>query len=305
MEEQWIKESKDSEPRKIRPDDLLPPPQIKDFVLVDWLIFGMGVLADEELHLDTRKKLNKEKVTLLLENKLFSNKLQAIRESIGAIDLDPFSDIRETFVEVKDDEEVLISESVFLSENPKAKTVLKKEIGNIREQYGLSPNFNDWLQYFILYKKTPPWTPEYNWDLLLQVVQNQSEGTRVPLNSQEKAYLRKRLRQVLGLGIGRPPKEYEKLFTAFNKLLQESKNSQHISRTLLPMIEILKLKDEEVEYPDQDGVYRPQKRTYQDLAIDITEGEEMSEKEEKKLAQNLRKRKQRLHDRISNKKHKK
>jgi len=300
MEEQWIKESKDSEPRKIRPDDLLPPPQInKDFALFDWVSFCLTYIADMENGLGVRKTWNQEKVAFLLEKKDFQKRIERIRKDIGIDDLEPISDIKEYFVEVEDDKEIMISDSYFLWSNEEKKGKIADEISSIRKEYNLSPNFIEWLQYYILYAKVPEWVPEYNLSLLKNVMENPEEVILIPLNKQEKVYLRARLRKVLGIGPkGKPPRKYGKIFQALENLLSKSVGKERTSHTLIETLRILESKKEnEQSYLEASVAFLNKK----DEEIEQENpGDIVMSGDERKLAQNLRKRKQRLNRKYRN-----
>ncbi len=250
----------------------------------------------EKKYFGTRKKLNEELLKYVELDKDFSQKIKKLRKKYNIPELNQQEDIISFPVGDKHIE----AESGWLSsQDKKTKKAIESDIHSIVKEYNLSENFFDWIEFYILYNKQPPWSPFYNWELPLQIGKDFNELERIPLTTQEKRYIKSFFRRILGIK-RRPPKEKIKAYRKICQVLEKApKNKRRPFRTLETALKTLGRGKLTEYYEPSEGIRGEDKllkKTYDTLAIEIDEEGKYFGKE-KQLSQRLRKQHQRLKER--------
>ncbi len=272
--------------------------------------------ADTEFF-KTRKKINEEMAFLIDLNESFALNLEEIRKYFKIPELEPEDDIELTSKN-NDEDEALFSKSEYLDSyiTKQKKKKIKKGIKWLLEQYNLPFNFEEWVQYYILYKQKPAWVPKYNWELLHQIIDDKSEALRIPLTTDEKKYIKQMFRKIFSMETGRPNKKLKKTYNKLLIELQKSKNKIRQSRTLENVPDILDKKnktDFTHKINEKTGNITRRAQEYRDIARQIVNkkiskmndkelnqlGEDWEFDEEDRITRNLRKQKERLAKRIT------
>lgn len=249
--------------------------------------------ADKEFF-DTRKELNDEKITYLNLDKNLKNDVKAIRDKLNIPKLAPNEDIF-TFEET---EHSIGADSNWLfRSSPHSQNVFENEIDKLLEKYLLPKNFHDWLQFYILYNRKPPWKPLYNWDLLEQIIKDIDEPQRIPLTTKEKEFARWVFRYITKSKSGRPRKELRKAYNELLEALSKGKNSTRRARVLKQAIKTFDKGKIEKYFDPVKGKDVVEKPTYKKLAVKINI--DATDLERDRLATTLRKQNQRLKKRMS------
>ena len=196
-----------------------------------------------------------------------------------------------------DDEEICFAKSKYLGYdlNETERKKFSKNIYALIKKYKLPKNFYDWLQFYILYSKEPPWKPLYNFDLVGQIIDKPSEAIRIPLTTEEKRYIKRKVRELFNINEGRPSKEIinkHKKYKALCSLLDKSKNVRRKYRSLDIAIKTFKLKKEKMSHYEKNGQPIQILKNYNTVVDEIYPNN--FESEQKKLAARLRKQKERF-----------
>lgn len=270
----------------------------------------------------TRIKLNHELLFYLTENSDFKDKLAALRKKYRIPSTEnkentsarnPITSASESItddagnesfftVSEQTEEENLYPEedldgrdkSVHLGElSDKEQSSFNADINAILASYKLPKNFYDWVQYYVLYNKQPPWGWEvsFNLELLQQIESDNLEAMRIGLTSEEKKYIRGQYRKLFGMKEGRPPKWLKENYEQLNNLLKKSKNTQREFRSLGVAKKILLEKKKKISFFENDKE-KTEKMKYADIAGELFGLEDMEK--EKQQIQNLRKTVERL-----------
>lgn len=133
-----------------------------------------------------RANFNKELAESSSYKQGFIKDLSELRANLPK--LDPDEDLIMTSMNY-DDEEICFAKSEYLDcgLNETERKKFSKNIYALIKKYKFPKNFYDWLQFYILYSKEPPWKPLYNFDLVEQIIDNPSEAIRIPLTTVEKS----------------------------------------------------------------------------------------------------------------------
>lgn len=247
--------------------------------------------ADENFF-GTRKALNIEVVTYLHKSEEFANDLKSVREKLNIPLLLPERDV----VEYEATQWDIEAYSAWLSANKKIRA-FERELDQLFTKYILPKNFHDWLEWYILYRTKPPWTPNYNWDMLEQILKDKNETKRIPLTTKEKKFARWQFRYLTKSKKGRPSKKYANAYQELLQALAQSKNTARRSRTLNQAIKTIKKGTVETYYDPVEEKIISERPTYKKLAVKIKK--DASEQERDKLASTLRKQNQRVKARMS------
>jgi len=248
--------------------------------------------ADKEFF-DTRKALNEEAVTYLNIEENLKNDVREIRKRLKIPKLNPRDDI---FTFDASEHSIEADSEWLFRRSSQSQEEFLSEVEQLMKKYSLPKNFYDWLQFYILYDKEPPWKPLYNWDLLEQIMKDTNESERIPLTTKEKKFVRWAFRYITKSKSGRPKKEYQKAYGELLEALSKSKNSTRRSRVLRQAIETLDKGEIEKYYDPVEGKNVIERPTYKKLAVKIDM--DASNKERDRLAATLRKQNERLKKRM-------
>lgn len=233
----------------------------------------------------TRKALSQEQLVYLKDDVEFKNEVKYIKKKLKVPKLYPDKDV-ESF----EYENYIDAESFWLRTQDKSiQDEFEKRINNLLNNYGLPIGFYDWMQYLVLYGE-PPWVPNYNPELLNDIMNNPEELQRTPLTTQEKRYIRKIVKENLNIK-GRPTKKVQQLYKSFLLALAQSKNTKRRFRSLKTAVKTTNLGKEITEYNSIENVNITRKITSLDLATTIFNDVTGSK------SQVVRKQKQRLKER--------
>lgn len=240
-----VSEKEFNEQENINTDNILP----KEFAEL--------LRYEADKNFGPRASFNKEFAELSSYKQGFIKDLLDLRVNLPK--LDPDDDLIMSSMNY-DDEEICFAKSKYLEcdLNETERKKFSKNIYALIKKYKLPKNFYDWLQFYILYSKEPPWKPLYNFDLVEQIIDNPSEAIRIPLTTVEKKYIKRKSRELLNIKEGRPPKEVsdkQKQYKALCSLLDKSKNINRKYRSLDNAIKVFKLKKEKMSYYDEN--YQP------------------------------------------------
>ena len=233
----------------------------------------------------TRKELNQEQLAYLKDDVEFKKEVKDIKKNIKVPKLYPDKDV-ESF----EYENYIDAESFWLRNQDKSiQDEFEKRIKSLLNSYGLPIGFYDWLQYLVLYGE-PPWIPNYNLELLNDIMNNPEELQRIPLTTQEKRYVRKIAKDNLNIK-GRPTKKIQQFYKSLLLAIAQSKNTKRRFRSLKTAVKTTKLGEEVSEYDSIENKKITRKITSLDLATIIFKDTTGSK------SQVVRKQKQRLKDR--------
>ncbi len=296
-------------------------------LMVEFLQIMAQAVADKE-YFGTRKHFIEEFITFLKNPKTpiaisFNERISQIKKRYRIPHLRPHEDIKDFPIG-----DAIDAESVWLH-SQKNKDKMISDINAILNDYNLPRNFFDWVQYRLLYNKTPPWVPVYNWDLPFQIDDNPNELKRMLVTSREVQYLKSFFRRRLGIK-RRPPKKsliiYKHICEIIDKAPKNKMRSFRIMATALKTLErgeLIKNKPEFSQYEGQILKHNPQKKaeeiieryrllsgrislleqmetrkkTYADIVVNEFPDDDFSN--DKKRNQWLRKQNQRLRERFS------
>jgi len=211
----------------------------------------------------TRKALNQEQLVYLKDDVEFKKEVKDIKKNLKVPKLYPDKDV-ESF----EYENYIDAESFWLRTRDKSiQDEFEKRIKNLLYKYGLPIGFYDWMQYLVLYGE-PPWVPNYNPELLNDIMNNPEELQRIPLTTQEKRYIRKIAKENLNIK-GRPTKKVQQFYKSFLLALAQSKNTKRRFRSLKTAVKTTKLGKEINEYNPVENENITRKITSLDLATTI------------------------------------
>lgn len=240
-----------------------------------------------------REKFNKEKVTFLSKSQEFYQDIQQIRKDFAIPRLKPDEDYRTIPVwdgEIEDSDWLHCKSNDFIDD-------FESRIKHILIKYGLSSAFTDWVEWQVLYDQKPKSYPHFYFELIYLLKNNPEEIERIGLTSAEKQMAKSLFADMVGIK-RRPTKQkqeqYKTVKQQLDAILVSSKNKQRPMKNVQRALKTLtagRVREEKDEYED---IIIKRKITYADIAQEV-----YSFKEEKKLgpvkvAQNLRKQKQRL-----------
>lgn len=173
-----------------------------------------------------RPKLNEEKVFVLLNSGDFKNRIKQLRGKYHIPKLNPAMDLVDG--EISDGgKSVSVSESDFLEKLPKSKlNDFRNDVENLLDNLQIQKNFYDWVEYLILYRRSPGWIPRYNWALAFDFIHNPKKVANFGLSTAEKKWIKSNLRKDLEIKSGRPKKEAAEVYQYALKILSGSKNKQ-------------------------------------------------------------------------------
>lgn len=236
----------------------------------------------------TRKELNRELLTYLKSDTEFKNDLKKLKKELSIPKLNSEEDV-ESF----EYENYIDAESFWLRTQDKStRDIFEKRIHHLLVSYGLPIGFYDWMQYFVLYGQ-PPWTPLYNTELPNDIMSNPDELQRIPLTTQEKKYVRRTVKNSIGIK-GRPSKKAQSAYGGLLLALSTSKNKRRRTRQLKQSLKTDDIGTKRTYYDSVEGKTQ-EKVTSKIKAAEIYESADNDEL--KKKANTLRKMKQRLKER--------
>jgi hypothetical protein len=138
--------------------------------------------------LSTRKRFNQENVLLLLKNDLFLNEVKQIQKSLKIPKLNIEDDLQDGFVDMED-ETINVATSEWLDQQSKTKRItLKRHINKLIDRFELPLNFYNWLEAYILYRKSP-YKPLFNSNYIDDFIRIPKERERIGLTTQEKEFM--------------------------------------------------------------------------------------------------------------------
>lgn len=243
--------------------------------------------ADKK-YFGTRKELNRELLTYLKSDVGFKNDIKKLKRELSIPKLNSEEDI-ESF----EYDNYIDAESFWLrTQDHSVRDTFEKRINNLLISYGLPIGFYDWMQYLVLYGQ-PPWTPLYNTELPNDIMSNPDELQRIPLTTQEKKYVRRTVKNNIGIK-GRPSKKARSAYGSLLQALSMSKNKQRRIRNLTKSLKTGEIGTKRTYYDSVDGKVQ-EKITSTIQAAEIYEHADNDEL--KKKANTLRKMKQRLKER--------
>lgn len=243
----------------------------------------------------SRRSINDEWVSFLLQDKEFQENLKDTQIEFNIPKLVVDDDIVEGFYYDEAGKDAHVTESEWLKSQPSLiQESIHKRILDWILLYGLPQNFYDWFECYLLYGK-PPWKPLYNFELIFQIMDDFKELERIPPTSQEKKFIKERLRSRLGIK-RRPPKEIQKAYKEFLKKLSETKNKKRRMRSFQTAIKTLDKGKIDKFYDPVAGKDITEKPSYKKLAVRLKKN--ASEDERDKLANKLRKNNERLRKRM-------
>ncbi len=236
----------------------------------------------------TRKELNRELSTYLKSDTGFKKDIKGLRKELSIPKLNSEKDV-ESF----EYDNYIDAESFWLRTQDKStRDIFEKRINHLLVSYGLPIGFYDWMQYFVLYGQ-PPWTPLYNTELPNDIMSNPDELQRIPLTTQEKKYVRRTVKNNVGIK-GRPSKKAQSAYRSLLQALSMSKNKHRRIRNLTQSLKTGEIGTKRTYYDSVDGKIQ-EKITSTIQAAEIYEHADNDEL--KKKANTLRKMKQRLKER--------
>lgn len=214
-----------------------------------------------------RASLNKEKWMALQKSSEFLADLKRIRrEQKIPADLNSTYDMQCDWI-CYGEEETDVCESSWVGCLSKNKRLaLDNAIKSLLYSYELPMNFYDFILGWLLYRKPSKGTPLLNFELPYQILDNPKEALRIPLSKAEKHLVTNQFRKDLGIKSGRVPKKYAATYKELQNLLAQSKNTSRTRRSLDSVTEVLKAKEEMVDYTTEKGTRIRRKKTLHEVS---------------------------------------
>lgn len=238
---------------------------------------------------DTRLSINKGDALLLTYSINFNQRIKSIRDKFNIPNLTAKDDFYGNFITDEYGREAEINDSYWLDEQgSKVQNQFEHEIKKILINYKLPSNFYDWIRGYILYGK-PNFLPLFNFEVTWYAENDIEELRRVGLTTKEKKSLKNYMRLKLGIKKGgRPTKETQKKYNDFIKNIDSCKSKRRGYKNLDLTLKLLSMNKKETfekQYWEiMDNIYDELNKN-KDVA--------KSFKQEKRINQQLRKRKSR------------
>ncbi len=224
----------------------------------------------------TRKRVNDNEATLLIHSDKLNKEVNEIREEFSIPDLDSSKDILEDFViDGERGFEAHIVESRWLeSQGALQKSKFKEKINFLIKENNLPQYFDEWVEGYVLYNKTPSYMPLYNLDFLLGLLlvdpQKPVNLGEYGLTTKEKKFLLRYLR--LGMGekvVGRVSDKNQALYDGIKKKLEVSKSSRRGYRTMETALKTLDIGKKKLRYEPTENKDVLEKTSYNSVVASI------------------------------------
>ncbi len=249
-------------------------------------LFEPLLKAFADQYFTPRTEFNKEANAYVFTNEDFKKEVNEIRQVLQIPKLDPDEDFRLIPIERNTEVENVEDSGWVLRLTDEEFDRFDQKVKRLLQKYGLPLNFRNAVEFYLLYRKKPKWTPLYNLGIFSQIIQNPNELKRISLTTGEKKLIKQYVLDEYGEKIKKDGK-YKKAYKELLQSLAQSKNKKRRMRTLNTALKATSKPKRKNEYNDK-GLY-----TYRDLATDLTD-KDMTDKETQQKANTLRKQKQRI-----------
>ena len=199
-----------------------------------------------------RKKLNREVARYLAYNDAFRKAINGIR-----------SDNKISILRYGTNKNAHLA-----SLSQKTKDSLERDINNLIYTYRLPTAFCDWFEDWIFYDMIPNWVPTFNYEVLVDILENPERVKRVGLTTTEKNFVKSYFKKQWGNIKGRPLKQYERALKDIYAVLDASTNTRRSFRTIGSALAVKHNREighGEVDF-DIDSKEQRQVRPYREVA---------------------------------------
>lgn len=257
---------------------------------------GVKILSEESF--GPRREFNLENAQLISNDQWFLKQLTEVRKKYKIPKLKASSDLKEIeYHDFFDDQgvDVIDAESKWLNnQNKEVQDQINGWIRLILGYYSLPQNWDIWIEGYLFYGK-PKYVPKYNWELTYDVIDDPERIMSIGLTTQEKDFVKDQVRKKLGIK-GKPNRKLQKIYREFLERLSLIKNFRRRSPTLTDTIKVVRKHKKEIEVFNDENEWINMRNTYKSI---IASGADIDEKKEKKSVNKIKKRAQRLKQKIS------
>jgi hypothetical protein len=216
----------------------------------------------------TRKVLNEESALFLPRSKEFTADVAVVRKEFNVPRLNPDKDyivINNTGFEIED--------SYWLSGKPtEFINRWEQRIKELIDSHHLPESFRDWVEMSILYEK-PKYYPHYNFEAILEILNNPQEANRIGLTTGEKEFILFVLRGAIQSTKGKRETTLKREYSILKGIIAKSKNTRRRLRTIKTSLKTLEMGTKKTYFDEAVGSNVTHKTTSEDLATRIFKDE--------------------------------